>query len=113
MNFVQKEAQLLLAFQAIKKDPKFSIRRAADIYTVPRLTFATRIDSTQVRRDIVHFCQKLTKLEENTIIQRIIKLNSQAFPSRLNAVEDMANRLLRDRDASRVGKNWASNFVKR
>jgi RecB family endonuclease NucS len=25
----------------------------------------------------------------------------------------MANRLLRDRDASRVGKNWVSNFVKR
>jgi hypothetical protein len=54
MNFVQKEAQLLLALQAIKKDPKFSIRRAADIYTVSRSTFATRIDGTRARRDIVH-----------------------------------------------------------
>jgi hypothetical protein len=28
-------------------------------------------------------------------------------------VEEMASRLLADRDASPVGKNWASNFVKR
>jgi len=28
-------------------------------------------------------------------------------------VEDMANRLLRDRDTACVGKNWASNFVRR
>jgi hypothetical protein len=55
----------------------------------------------------------LTKLEEKIIVQRILELDSQAFPPRLSAVEDMANRLLRDRDASRVGKNWASNFVKR
>jgi hypothetical protein len=54
MNSVQKEAQLLLALQAIKKDPKLSIRRAADIYTVPRSTLATRIDGTRARRDIVH-----------------------------------------------------------
>jgi hypothetical protein len=113
MNSVQKEAQLLLALQAIKKDSKFSIRRAANIYTVLRLTFATRIDSTRARRDIMHPRQKLTELEKNTIVQRIIELDFQAFSPRLNAVENMANRLLRDRDALRVGKNWASNFVKR
>jgi hypothetical protein len=28
-------------------------------------------------------------------------------------VEEMANRLLADRDAPPVGKRWASNFVKR
>jgi RecB family endonuclease NucS len=61
----------------------------------------------------VHPRQKLTKLEENTIVQRIIELDFQAFFPRLSAVENMANRLLRDRDALRVGKNWASNFVKR
>jgi hypothetical protein len=54
MNFVQKEAQLLLALQAIKKDPKFSIRRAANIYIIPCSTLATRINGTRARRDIVH-----------------------------------------------------------
>jgi hypothetical protein len=113
MNSTQKEAQLMLAIQAIKKDPKLSIRRAALIYTVSRITLQARLDGRNSRRDILHPRQNFTKLEKNTIIQRIIELNSQAFPSRLNAVKDMANRLLRDRDASRVGKNWASNFVKR
>ena len=31
----------------------------------------------------------------------------------MSGVEDMANRLLADRDAPPVGKRWASNFVKR
>jgi hypothetical protein len=54
MNSVQKKAQLLLALQAIKKNPKLSIRRAANIYTISRLIFATRINGTRARRDIVH-----------------------------------------------------------
>jgi hypothetical protein len=103
---------LILAIQAIKKDPKLSVRRAATIYKMPYSTFKTRIHGIRARRDISPFCKNLIKLKENTIIQRIIKLNSQAFPPRLSAVKDMANRLLRDRDASRVGKNWASNFDK-
>jgi hypothetical protein len=82
---------LILAIQAIKKDPKFSIRRAAIIYKVPYFTFNTRIHGIRARRDISPFCKNLTKLEKDTIIQRIIELNSQAFPSRLSAVEDMAN----------------------
>jgi hypothetical protein len=113
MDSTQKEAQLMLAVQAIKKDPKLSIRRAALIYTVSRTTLQARLDGRDSRRDILHPRQNLTKLEEITIIQRIIELDSQAFPPRLSAVKNMANRLLRDRDASRVGKNWASNFVKR
>ena len=55
---------------------------------------------------------EIDKTKKNTIVQRIIKLNSQAFSPRLGAVEDIANRLLRDRDALRVNKNWAFNFVK-
>jgi hypothetical protein len=113
MDSAQKESQLILAIQAIKKDPKFSIRRAAIICKMPYSTFNTRIYGIRARRDISPFCKNLTKLKKNTIIQRIIELDFQAFPPRLSAVEDMANRLLRDRDASRVGKNWASNFVKR
>jgi hypothetical protein len=103
----------MLAIQAIKKNPKLSIRRAALIYTVFRTTLQARLDGRDLRRDILHSRQNLTKLEKSTIIQRIIELNSQAFSPRLYAIENMANRLLRDRDTSRVSKNWAFNFVKR
>jgi hypothetical protein len=44
----------MLAVQAIKKDPKFSIRRAALIYTISRTTLQARFDSRNSRRDILH-----------------------------------------------------------
>jgi hypothetical protein len=57
--------------------------------------------------------RNLTSLEEDTIVQYILDLDARLHPPRLANVEDMANRLLRERDAPSVGKRWASNFVKR
>jgi hypothetical protein len=42
MDSVQKESRFLLAIQAIKKDPKFSIRRAAQIYNVLNIILQAR-----------------------------------------------------------------------
>src|SRR4030081_705087 len=53
------------------------------------------------------------ELEESVIVQHILDLDSRRFPPRLSGVEDMANRMLADRSAGKVGKNWASTFVKR
>ncbi|KAL9573960.1 hypothetical protein ACKAV7_001904 [Fusarium commune] len=50
--------------------------------------------------------------EEQIIVQFILDLDSRGFPPRLPGVEEMANRLLADRNASPVGKRWASNFVR-
>ncbi|KAH7459257.1 hypothetical protein FOMA001_g20090 [Fusarium oxysporum f. sp. matthiolae] len=47
------------------------------------------------------------------IVKFILDPDSRGLPPRLRGVEEMANRLLADRDASPVGKRWASNFVKR
>jgi hypothetical protein len=44
MNSSQKEAQLMLAVQAIKNDPKLSIRRAALIYMVSYIMLQARLD---------------------------------------------------------------------
>jgi hypothetical protein len=55
----------------------------------------------------------LTDLEEETIVRYILDLDWRSFPPRLRDVEDMANKLLADRDGPAVGKRWASNFVKR
>ncbi|RKK06651.1 hypothetical protein BFJ68_g16465 [Fusarium oxysporum] len=57
--------------------------------------------------------RKLSDLEEQAIIRFILDLDSRGFPPRLRGIEEMANRLLADRDAPSVGKRWASNFVKR
>jgi hypothetical protein len=47
------------------------------------------------------------------VIQCILDLDSRGKSSRLGGVEDMANRLLADRNTPPVGKRWASNFDKR
>ena len=70
-------------------------------------------NGVQARRDIIPKTRKLTDLEEITILERILELDLQGFPPRLRGVEEMANRLLCDRDAQPVGKNWTSNFISR
>src|SRR4051812_25355683 len=108
-----KEAKLNLALQALEKDPKPRLSAAAKIYSVPYTTLYHRRDGRPSRRDIPANSRKLTDLEERTIVQYIIELCVRAFPPRLRFIEDMANRLLRERDAPLVGKRWAHNFVKR
>ncbi len=107
------ENNIMLALQAIKNDPTLSIRSAARIYTVDFSTLARRHRGQSSRRDTMPNSRKLTNLEESTIIQYVLDLDARSFPPRLCGVEDMANRLLADRDALPVGPRWASNFVKR
>jgi hypothetical protein len=65
------------------------------------------------RRDRIANLRKLTDLEESVILQHILNLDSKGFPPRYRGVEDMANQILAERDAGRVGPRWAANFVKR
>nr|AER39693.1 transposase [Verticillium dahliae] len=113
MSPPSQERQLQLALQAIQNDPDLSIRAATNIFGVPRMTLTRRLRGITSQRDRIPLNRNLTELEELTIVQYILELNSRAFPPRLCEVEDMANRLLADRDAPSVGKRWASNFVRR
>ena len=108
-----KEARVILAVEAIQKNEKLSIRTTAKIYNVAERTIRRRLAGHLARRDTTPNSKKLTPLEEKTIVQFIIELTARAFPPRLRSVEDMANQLLRERDAPPVGKRWAYNFVKR
>lgn len=77
------------------------------------MTLTRRQKGKPSRAETTVKTQKLSNLEENTIVQRVLKLDSQGFPVRISSVEDMANQLLRERDASLVGQNWSSNFIRR
>jgi hypothetical protein len=107
------ESQIILALQALKKDPKLSLRAAAKIYSVDHTKLSRRQRGIRPRRDTTANSRKMTDLEESVILEYILDLDSKGFPPRLSGVEDMANRLLADRDAPRVGTRWAANFVKR
>lgn len=97
----------------MQNDPKLSARAAGKIYSVDHHKLSSRKQGVRPRRDTTANSRKLSDLEETTIVQYVLDLDSRTFPPRLRDVEDMANNLRVARDASRVGLRWASNFVKR
>lgn len=52
---------------------------------------SSRKQGVRPRRDIIANSRKLSDLEETTIVQYVLDLDSRAFPPRLRDVEDMAN----------------------
>ena len=113
MESTPYEARVNLALEAIQKDENLSLRAAAKIYNVAINTIRNRRAGKPARHNIPANSHNLTELEETTIVQYIVELSTRSFPPRLYGVKDMANNLLRARDASPVGKNWASNFIRR
>ncbi|KAJ0133796.1 hypothetical protein HZ326_23144 [Fusarium oxysporum f. sp. albedinis] len=108
-----KESQIHVALHAYQNDPKLSLRRAAKVYEVNYNTLHARHNGIQSQADTIPNSRKLSNLEEQIMVQYILDLDSRKFPPRLRFVEEMANSLLADRNASPVGKGWAMNFVKR
>jgi hypothetical protein len=90
----QNEANIILALQALQKNPKLSMRRAADIYHIKWTTLRNRKNGIQPRCNSIANLRKVSDLEEQTIVQYIIDLNTRGFSPRLCDVEYMASRLL-------------------
>ena len=104
------ESQIILALQAMKKDPKLSARAAGRIYSVDHVKLSRRKRGIQPRRDILANSRKLTNLEESVLVQFILDLAAKGFPPRVSIVGDMANRLLATRDARRATRRDALGF---
>ena len=108
-----KEAKIQLAIQAIQQTSNLSIRSAAQLYNVPRVTPARRRAGTQQRRNCAPNTMKLSLREEEVIVKHILDLDPRGFPPRLADVTAMANILLAERQQGTVAKHWANNFVNR
>lgn len=80
MDSTSEESQLILAIQAMTGDPNLD-----------RATLANRMKEMISRRDSTPRSRNLNELEEKTILQYILNLDSRAFPLRLREVEDMAH----------------------
>ncbi len=104
MSPPSKEARVILALEALQNDKNPKLEAIARLYDVPASTLRRRRAGWPARRDTPANSQKLTDLEEKAIVQYTIELSERAFPPRLCGVEDMANQLLRVRDAPPVGK---------
>ena len=113
MSSIPVEAKVILALEALRNDPKLSLKAAAKLYSVPYTTLHRRRAGKPARRDIPANSRNMTDLEEQTIVQYVLELSIRAFPPRLNSIEDIANQLLYVYNTPPIGKRWAYNFVKR
>ncbi|ESZ90927.1 hypothetical protein SBOR_8699 [Sclerotinia borealis F-4128] len=99
--------------KTIESNPKLTIRKTAQLYSVPRSTLGDRIRGKPNIAESRPKSYNLTELEEEVLIQYILDLDERDFAPKLSGVEDMANYILESRGAKKVGKLWAHRFVKR
>ena len=108
-----KEANIQLTIQAKHRSPKLSWEKLGRIYSCYFNTIKRRYHGAKPPYVINIAKRNLTQFEEDIIAKRVINLDSCAFPPRMRYVEKMANILLRARNTSPIGKNWASSFIRR
>ena len=105
MESGSKGSRIILALQALERDLKLSIRAAAVLYKIPYTTLYSRRDGRATRNDTTPNSRKLSKPEEEVLVEYILKLDSRGYSPNLGTVGDMADQLLAIRDTRRIGKH--------
>jgi hypothetical protein len=108
----EKQARVILALEALKRNEKLSIRAAARLYNIPATTLSDQRAGRPALSDTVPSSKNLTQLEEEAVVVYIIELSEYTFPPRLYSIEDIANHLLYIRGVPPIGKLWVYRFVK-
>jgi len=86
MSHQSKEANIILAIEAIHRDPGISIRQAAKIYKVSKTTLRAQLCGRAAmykKRNAQHI---LTSSKEETLIKHVINLDLQGFSPRINSI---------------------------
>jgi hypothetical protein len=112
----EQEGRVLLALQAVQKGQFKSIRAAAKQFGVSHVTLSRRANSLPSRVDTRPNSHKLTQLEEDSLTEWILSMDTRGAAPRPATVGEMANILLAARGSQpppTVGKNWPSKFVQR
>jgi hypothetical protein len=115
-KLVDQEGKILLALSDIKDGRIGSLRAAAKLYKIPFSTLQARADGRTARVDKRLNRYKLTQLEEDTLTEWILSIDSRGAAPRPSTVREMANILLAARGTTpplTAGVNWVSTFVKR
>ena len=96
---ISHEADIQLALSSLDRNQIQSTRRAAIAFNIPKSTLIDRRAGKRARRDCQPNSKKLTKLEEEVIVDYILNLDSRGFAPTYAAVRDMADKLLAARGA--------------
>ena len=80
MQVQTQEARIILAIEAIQTSTKkLSRRNAAKIYNVPHSILCDRMNGVTSINDCRPIVQKLTKVEDEMIIQHVFDQDSRGF----------------------------------
>jgi hypothetical protein len=104
LESLPNEDKILLAIKALNSDATLSERRAAAMYRVSRRTLRDQRAKTASRRNTHPNSSKLSRQEEDTIVQYIRKLDKRGFASTLSYVREIASQLLATRGGDQVGE---------
>ena len=113
LELLPRKERIELAIKAMESNANLSQRRAATVYNVPESTLRRQRAKPASQRVIYPNCSKLTKQEEEVLVQYIRKLNARGFAPTLAYVREMADQLLAARDRGKVGENWVYRFIQR
>ena len=118
-RLVQQEGPLLLAIKAIKDGRYASAAAAARAFNVPVSNLKHRIKGRQFWNESRPSGHKFTVLEEKSMENWLLSMDSRGAALTHAMLRDMANLLLQSREltpsnpAPKVGKIWTTEFVKR
>ena len=97
---VRKEGRKVLALQALQKGQVSSARHAARLYKVPKTSLTDRLRGRATRVELRANNHKLTKTEEQALIQWILSMDERGYPLRICAICNVAKLLLKQRVTS-------------
>lgn len=115
-KLVYNESKILLALNYLQNCRIKSIRTAAKLYDIPYRTLAARASGRAACVDIRPNCRKLSQLEEDSLVEWIISMDSRGAAPRPSTIREMPNILLAPRGSNpplTVGVNWVSTFTNR
>ena len=92
-----------LALWEVKLNLHIDVKKAAITYKVPYTTLLLRIARRRPHNDSATTSRRLTLLEEEAIVERVLNDSNRGIPPTKAYIQDMANRLLQDQGEVRVG----------
>ncbi|KKA22176.1 Transposase [Rasamsonia emersonii CBS 393.64] len=115
-DLVEQEGRIQLAISALKNNEIPSVRRAAEVFNVPKSTLHDRLTGHHFRIEQRANGHRLSQTQEDALIQWILSRDSRGVPPRPSHVQEMANIILRTDNPTGytpIGKNWVSALIKR
>jgi hypothetical protein len=114
-KLIEQEGRLLLAIKAIKDGKYPSAAAAARSFEIPVSTLKARINGRESAAEKRASGHIFTQIEEQSIENWLLDMDSRGAALTLPMLRDMANLLLsaKKNTPSTTGINWPSQFIKR